>query len=151
MPGFVEGRLLQRRMPCRKRPSSPLPVHPDGPVVHDLPARDVMADEIDQLAGGARKYLLERLEYQHVDQQVIHGCEIAGERHIVQIRVCFGRPEGGVDQLTILLGKRGSPGFELGLQGQELALRQLVTEPREPQCDRNTTWASISPKVWPQK
>ncbi len=95
---------------------------------HQFAPRNVVANKIDQRAGGAGENFLEGFEYQGINQHVVDGGEVGAQRHVINVGIGFGGAQGGVDQFAVVAGQRDVPGFEFFLQRAELAAGQLVTK-----------------------
>ena len=63
MSGCVEGRFLQCMMERRERARGALAMHPAQLIVHRFLTRDVVADEVHQLAVHARNDFLKGFEH----------------------------------------------------------------------------------------
>src|SRR3954449_9660930 len=79
-----------------------------GHRVRGFQARDVVRDEVDEVAGGAGKDFLEGFQDQRVDEEVVDGGEVGAQRHVVDVAVGFGGAQGGVDELFVAGGEGGA-------------------------------------------
>src|SRR5688500_11393163 len=122
-------RSLECMMARWKCPRRTLAMHPGFPVLDDLSSRNVVADEVHELSFRSRDDLLKCLEHECIDQQMIHGRKVGSERHVIQVRVGFRRPQRRVDQLAILARQRQSPSFEETLEFAKLVCGQVVAKP----------------------
>src|SRR6266705_2219528 len=59
---------------------------------------------------------------------MIDGREIRSQRHVIDIRIGFGRTQWRIDQLAIISRQRNGPIGELCLQVAELPLGEQVAE-----------------------
>jgi hypothetical protein len=127
--GVGEGRVFERVVAAGEGTRGPFAVNPGELVIDDFLTRDVVADEVHELAGRSWQHFLEGLQHERIDEHVVHGGEVRPERHVIEIRVRFGRSERGIDELFVFGRKRQAPGAEEAFQRLELALREDVPEP----------------------
>ncbi len=128
-PVSAKGVSLSAWWPPGKARVGAFAVDPRELVIDDFLTRDVVADEVHELAGRSWQHFLEGLQHERIDEHVVHGGEVRPERHVIEIRVRLGRSERGIDELFVFGRKRQAPGAEEAFQRLELALREDVPEP----------------------
>jgi hypothetical protein len=119
MAGLVERRVFEREVIRRIGACRAFTMYPSFLIVHDFAARNVVADEIHELATSAGNDFLERFKHKLVDEHVVHGREVCTERHVVNIIISLLRAERSVNQFAVVAWQRNIPGRKLVLQGLE--------------------------------
>lgn len=126
--GIGEGGMGEGEVACGDGAGGAFAVDPGLLALDEFLAGDVVGDEVDELALAAWEDFLEGFEDEGIDDEVVDGCEVGTEGHVIEVGVGLRGSEGGVDELSVSGGKGGVPAAELGFEVAELGLGEDVTE-----------------------
>jgi len=128
MSSFVERGFLEGVVTAGEGTSSALSVNPLRNAIYDFFTSNVMADEINEVSLSSGEDFLKGLQDELVDQKMVHGGEVGTECHVVEISIAFGSSERCVDEFLISGGIGDVPFIEVGLEGFELSLGEVVSK-----------------------
>jgi len=132
MAGFVEGRFFECKVARGVGAGGSFSVDPLRDVVDDFFARDVVANKVDEFTLASGKDFLEGFEDELVDEEVVHGCEVRTESHVIEVGVSLGSAEGGVDEFFVTGRIGDTPLVEVSFERSELTGGEIVTKSAGP-------------------